>query len=1063
VGKLTRPILTGVFARKRLFDLLDRMRERPVIWISGPAGCGKTTLVGSYLEACKLPCLWYQLDEGDADLATFFYYLGQGAKRAAPRQRKPLPLLTPEYRLGIPIFTRRYFEKLYSSLKPPSVLVLDNYQDVPEGSPFHEMILDGLSNIPDGINVILVSRKDPPPVFIRLQANHLMETLGWNDLRLTFEESDGVVRLRAKLKWSKEWIEHLHKTTDGWAAGLVLMVENAKREGIEAQVVGKLTPEEIFRYFSNEVLGKTDKEVQDFFLQTAFLPKMTVKMAEELTGLPSADRILSTLSRDNYFTMKSFHTGPIYQYHPLFRDFLLDRAGETLSPEALSALLKHAAIILEENGQVEAAVSLLHEVGDWDALVRLILKRAPLMVEQGRNRPLEDWLSTLPKDVIENNPWLLYWAGACRLPSNSSDCRPHFEKAFEGFKTQNDVNGICLALEGIVDSIIYAAADFKLLDQWITVLEETRHRFKVLPSDEIELILTCTIFFAMYYRQPQHPEIEEWEGRALSLAEGSSNLKLKMKILLCLLDYRLQIGDFGKAALAITSLQKLTQSRDVSPLMRIIQKIMEMVYLNYSGLHQKCLKALSDGLELCRNTGIHIFDHNFFHQATSSAHSLNDYKTAARFLDEMASSLSSFKPWGICFYHALRTHEALHRGDLGQASVHADLALKIGTDVGVHPTLSWCHFEKACVLHELGKHREAAEHLTHVFDIARNMRSKYLEFPALFAEALFAFDQGEEFLGLVSLQKALVLGSEGRFFNTWIAKPFALAGLCAKALEAGIEVEYVQELIRRNNIVPDKPPWHLENWPWPLKIYTLGRFELVKDGNPIQFSRKAQQRPLSMLKALIAWGGKEVREDQIADILWTEADGDAAHHAFETTLYRLRKLIGHEKAIQYREGRMTLDDRYCWVDLWAFEHILEEANAQRKKEVTDHAIHLTEKALELYRGSFLVGEAEQPWMISLRERLRSKFIRVVDWLGHHWEEAGQWEKAIECYQQGLEVDNLAEDFYRSLMICYQRVGKQSEALSIYEQCKRMVSESLGIEPSAKTEAVYKTLKRNANA
>ena len=577
------------------------------------------------------------------------------------------------------------------------------------------------------------------------------------------------------------------------------------------------------------------------------------------------------------------------------------------------------------------------------------------------------------------------------------------------------------------------------------------------------LFLPPLYFIAMYYRQPQHPEIEEWAERALSLAEGSSNLKLKMQILDRLLSYRLQIGDFGKAALAITSLQKLTQSRDVSPLSRIIEKVTEMNYLNFTGLHEKCLKALSGGLELCRNTGIHIFDHHFFLHATSSAQSLNDHKTAARLLDEMASSLSSCKPWGICFYHALRTREALHRGDLGQASVHADLALKIGTDVGFPITVGWCHFEKACILHDLGKHREAAEHLTHAFDIARNMRSKYLEFPALFAEALFAFDQGEEFLGLVSLQKALVLGREGRYFNTWIAKPFALAGLCAKALEAGIEVEYVQEIIRRLNIVPDKPPWHLENWPWPLKIYTLGRFELVKDGNPIQFSRKAQQRPLSMLKALIAWGGKEVREDQIADILWTEADGDAAHHAFETTLYRLRKLIGHEKAIQYREGRMTLDDRYCWVDLWAFEHILEEANAQRKKEVTDHAIHLTEKALELYRGSFLVGEAEQPWMISLRERLRSKFIRVVDWLGHHWEEAGQWEKAIECYQQGLEVDNLAEDFYRSLMICYQRVGKQSEALSIYEHRKRMVSESLGIEPSAKTEAVYKTLKRNAKA
>jgi ATP/maltotriose-dependent transcriptional regulator MalT len=45
MGKVSRPILTGIYPRKRLFALLDRIRERPVIWVSGPPGCGKTTLV----------------------------------------------------------------------------------------------------------------------------------------------------------------------------------------------------------------------------------------------------------------------------------------------------------------------------------------------------------------------------------------------------------------------------------------------------------------------------------------------------------------------------------------------------------------------------------------------------------------------------------------------------------------------------------------------------------------------------------------------------------------------------------------------------------------------------------------------------------------------------------------------------------------------------------------------------------------------------------------------------------------------------------------------------------
>src|SRR4030042_7014548 len=235
MSKITRPILTEVLPRKRLFNLLDRMRKQPVIWVSGPPGCGKTTLVTSYLEARKIPCLWYQVDKADADPATFFYYLGQAAKNAAPRKRKPLPLLTREYLQGIPTFTLRYFENLFGRLNPPTtpriskggrkrgfVVVFDNYQEVAEDSPLHEILLNGLSRVPEGIHVILVSRKDPPPVFIRLRANDQMEVLGWNDLRLTLEESAGIINLPGKAKQFKETISRLHSATDGWVAGLIL-------------------------------------------------------------------------------------------------------------------------------------------------------------------------------------------------------------------------------------------------------------------------------------------------------------------------------------------------------------------------------------------------------------------------------------------------------------------------------------------------------------------------------------------------------------------------------------------------------------------------------------------------------------------------------------------------------------------------------------------------------------------------------------------------------------------------------------------------------------------------
>jgi LuxR family transcriptional regulator, maltose regulon positive regulatory protein len=69
-AKISRPRLRKVYARARLFQRLDELRSCPAIWIEGLAGSGKTTLIASYLDARELPCLWYQVDERDADIAS---------------------------------------------------------------------------------------------------------------------------------------------------------------------------------------------------------------------------------------------------------------------------------------------------------------------------------------------------------------------------------------------------------------------------------------------------------------------------------------------------------------------------------------------------------------------------------------------------------------------------------------------------------------------------------------------------------------------------------------------------------------------------------------------------------------------------------------------------------------------------------------------------------------------------------------------------------------------------------------------------------------------------------
>ncbi len=320
-AKISPPRLQHVLARTRLFVRLDAARTHRVLWITGPPGAGKTTLAGSYIQARKLRALWYQLDEGDADLASFFHYLGLSVKALAPRYRKPLPALTPEYLPGLLTFTRCFFETLSQRLGSPGLIVLDDYHEVPAGAP-------------------------------------------------------------------------------------------------------------LFDYFALEIFERLAPSRQAALLCTAFLRCITQRQAERLTGDPGAGRMLADLERRNYFVMRRAGAEPSYEYHPLFRDFLLGRARIAFDGHLLVTLQRRAAELLAEAGQPEEAAFLYHAVSDWQALSSLLLGHAPALLSAGRHQTLMQSLCLLPQAVFTHAPWLRCWQGMARLPFAPVEARGYLEEAY---------------------------------------------------------------------------------------------------------------------------------------------------------------------------------------------------------------------------------------------------------------------------------------------------------------------------------------------------------------------------------------------------------------------------------------------------------------------------------------------------------------------------------------------------------------------------------------------------------------------------------------------------------
>lgn len=1061
--KVTRPVLRGSLPRDRLYRVLDETRDRPVVWVSGPPGCGKTTLISGYIESHRLPCLWYHVDEGDADIASFFRYMRLAAGQFAPGKRNPLPSPGPASAARASPFVRRYFADLFKQIGSPSVLVFDDWQNAGPRSPLDETVREGISLLPEGVRAVFISWSDPPPDFVREVDHRRLETIGWKELRLTLEETKGIARIQRKDP-SDELVRYLHGRTGGWATGVLLLLEKAHLDGIEPQRIGKQTPREIMDYLGGRQFELLDGDTRAFLVKTSFLPRITAKAAETLTGNPRAGRILSHLNRNNLFT--ELHPGdePIYEYHSLFREFLLQRADELLSPEETCAARHRTAALLEATGQTEDAVELMRGCGDFRGMCRVIRKEARSLVGQGRSRMLADWLASLPENVRADDPWLLYWGGVSNLAIDPAASLPAFERALDLFSRTGDEAGTLLSWAGAVDAILCRWNDFAPLDRWIDWLDRRTAEGISFPSAEIEARVSSSMAGALLYRRPDHPELRTWSNRALAASRASGDENVRLQALHTASGIQYWTGDRAAASLATEEIRALSRSPAVSPANSITGKWIEAQTLLWSDADpDAAMRIVSEGLDASMLHGLHLRDHFFFAAGAFAAMLKGDEKAAREFLEKMESAIPAGRVFARCQLDVLCAWNHLLRDDAVGAAAHAERALAQAERSGTVFAAILCRILLANIACHRMEHAEAKVFLSGARDLIGASGSRMLEFMASLTGSRIAFLAGDEPEGLASLRAGMELGRKQGYVNMfWWWEPAVMTRLCMKALDAGIETTYAIDLMRRRNLSPEVPPMEIEEFPWKFRVYTLGRFGVVRDGKRIGFAGKAQQKPLQLLKALIALGGRDVPREMLADILWPDSDGDLALQSLAVTVRRLRKLLGDEKAIHITEGRITLSNRLCWVDCWAFKRIFSRAERARREGAAslNSSLVLLEKALLLYRGDFLEEEKESPWCVSLRERLRGKFLRAVMESGRSHEAAGEWEKALSCYRKGKEADGLHEEFYGRIMICHYRLGRPDEAIATYHRYRRTLKAVLGASPSPGIEMVFSSIRKS---
>ncbi len=1058
LSKISRPQVADLVPRERLHALLDKGAEASIVWVSGPPGAGKTTLLAHYLESTARDFLWYQMDAGDADVATCFYYLSQ-ATRTRERDAN-LPAFTLQYLADLPAFARRYFRALFAGLAAPFVVVFDNYHEVPAQSRLHEVVEQGLEEIPPGGCVMLVSRSEPPPFLARFLANSRMQVLGWEDLRLTREESDAIVQLRGH-RLRADGKAQLYRRTQGWAAGLVLMLEAIRRESALLEVPEHFTPQVVFDYLAGEIFRRFDEANQTFLLRTATLPQMTAAMATTLTGQASAGETLAYLARHDYLISAS-HGGEevSYQYHPLLRDFLRTRAARDLDKQELRRLQARAATLLEQAGHIEDALRLRIENREWAELAAAVCEHAAAMLEQGRGETLERWLEELPGEQIENDAWLTYWLAASKSNYSLREARRLYERAYRMFAAGGEahVPGMFAACAGVLDTVLFELDDLTLLDAWIEEVERLLERHPGFPSAAWGERVTCNMYLALAFRQPAHPDINAWAERTYAVVNGTADASLKVRSAINLVSGIAWTGRFARALEIVEAVRSLARGPDVSPVVLTTLRYIETMYYMLSGEHEECMRALADGVGIAEATGVHIWTNSILINGVGSALGAGQLERARELLGQLDQQAMATRRFDSCLHHYCRAWLAMLEGRVLDAYQDQRAAVRLAAEVGMPFFEVLFQLGLAQILFACGDERRGAALLQQIRRKAEPIDNQLLAFSSFLVYAQIALTHGRKASGLRALRYALGVGREHNFTHTVWWQPRAMAELACTALEHGIEPEYVRQLVVRRKLVPERPPWHVDAWPWPWRLRTFGRFALQRDGEVEQ--AKPRGRPVELLKLAVAFGGTEVSEALISDLLWPNIDADYAHRSFNTTLHRLRKLLGDERAVSFAAGKLTLAANWFWLDTWAFERVVQDLSAQlgRAGVFVDHRAvsALAERGLALYAGPFLADETAA-WAIAPREHWRGRFVRFVQDVAHYLEGAERTEEAVRLVQAALDADAHAEALYRQLMLGYAALGRNAEAVDTYRRCRETLAAALGVEPSPETQRLYARL------
>jgi DNA-binding SARP family transcriptional activator len=239
-----------------------------------------------------------------------------------------------------------------------------------------------------------------------------------------------------------------------------------------------------------------------------------------------------------------------------------------------------------------------------------------------------------------------------------------------------------------------------------------------------------------------------------------------------------------------------------------------------------------------------------------------------------------------------------------------------------------------------------------------------------------------------------------------------------------------------------------------LNVRMLGVLTVSVDGQRVNDDLGPTGRLLSGY--LFEYCGQVHRRERLVEMFWGHLDPVRARAAFNTAIWRLRKLLACERSNEGGRnlrsfGSEIILEQAPWltIDTHCFTSAVKQRTASQSVSEASERVAVLESAIQCYAGPFLEGE-DADWILEERERLHSLYVRAESELVRCYVNNGCYEDAIAAARRILSADPFREGVFRSLALLFVLNGQRANALQHYERWRTLFRAELGIDPMPQT-------------